>query len=173
MEINYNDALTQDSLFLLELCPVPRFPPNSAEQSFSQKWLDHLCTYQVEDLDDRRLRNIYISHLCTALIQRQLYGPFTKDPPKGKLEKVDFHATAVCPNTTFTQIQQPIDHSLSMSEIQQPSAHSTMQQLPGGNLDITRTINTSQTNMCSPVQNSSYTIVNATKTINSSGTKGT
>ncbi|KAM7357557.1 uncharacterized protein ACRADG_002849 [Cochliomyia hominivorax] len=203
MEINYDDVLTQDSLFLLELCPTPSFLANSQEQHFAQKWLDHLCTYEVEDLDDRRIRNIYISHLCAALIQQQLYGPFTKEPPKGKLEKIDFHAAAAsCPNASILQpLQQPNAHSTLqypaliqqqfyepfsneppkdklekidyhataascpnasiLQPLQQPNAHSTLQYPAEENV--------CQTNVCSPQQSASYTIVNATKTINSTG----
>ncbi|XP_065359103.1 uncharacterized protein LOC135953241 [Calliphora vicina] len=153
METNYDDALTQDFLFMLELCPVQAFPPNSDEQNLAQKWLEHLCTYAVEDLNDRRLRNIYISHLCAALVQRQLYGPFVKAPAEGKLEKVDFHAVAVCPNT---------------SVIQQPIAHSTMQYPAREQSNLTMTLMPSQPSVCSP-EHSSYTVVDTTKTINSTG----
>lgn len=106
MEPNYDDALAEDSLFLLDLCPKQAFPSCSPEDNLAQKWMDHLCTYEVEDLNDRRIRNIYISHLCTALIKRQLYGPFLKEPPSGKLEKVDFNAQPPCPNLNALLSQQ-------------------------------------------------------------------
>ncbi|XP_046807282.1 uncharacterized protein LOC111675849 [Lucilia cuprina] len=154
MEINYDDVLTQDFPFMLDLCPVQAFPANSEEQNLAQKWLEYLCTYEVEDLNDRRLRNIYISHLCTALVQRQLYGPFLKEPVKGeKLEKIDFHAVAVCPNTSMAL---------------QPNAHSTMQLPARETSNFTMTLNPSKPSVFSPEQ-SSYTVINATKTINSTG----
>lgn len=157
METNYNEALIQDSQFLLEMCPDPPFSQNSNEQSLAQKWLDYLCTYQVEDLNDRRLKNIYISHLCAALVQRQLYGPFVREPNKGKLEKVDFQAVVLCPNSSIVE--------------QQEKAHSTMQHpvRETTTQNLTTSMNASQPSVCSPQQPSSYTVVNATKTLNSTG----
>lgn len=91
-----DEVLAVDFLFLLDMCPQHPFPANSNEEYLAEKWLNYLCTYEVKDLADRRLKNIYISHLAAALIQRKLYGPFLREPQSGRLKKTDFLEEADC-----------------------------------------------------------------------------
>ncbi|XP_073838931.1 uncharacterized protein isoform X2 [Musca autumnalis] len=89
------EQLPQDFLFLLEMCKSPEdvFPHQSKELQLTRQWLNYLSTYEAEDFNDLRLVNIYMSHLCAALVEGKLYGPFLRAPPASaeKLQKVDFH----------------------------------------------------------------------------------
>ncbi|XP_073838932.1 uncharacterized protein [Musca autumnalis] len=77
------EQLPQDFLFLLEMCKSPEdvFPHQSKEWQLTCQWLDYLSTYEAEELNDLRLVNIYMSHLCVALVEGKLYGPFLRAPP--------------------------------------------------------------------------------------------
>lgn len=90
--MSFDNQLTNDFLYLLEICRKPElvFPKNSEEYILSKAWMNRLCTYVCNDTNDRRIKNLYLSHLCAALIERKLRGPFIKLPPLHKLERVDF-----------------------------------------------------------------------------------
>uniref|UniRef100_A0A1I8P385 DUF4485 domain-containing protein n=1 Tax=Stomoxys calcitrans TaxID=35570 RepID=A0A1I8P385_STOCA len=87
----------QDFLFLLEMCKSPEnvFPVGSKDFELTQKWLNYLSTYQCEDRDEMRLVNVYMSHLCSGLVEGKLYGPFLKEPTEGKLQKFVLYAENV------------------------------------------------------------------------------
>uniref|UniRef100_A0A1A9WC82 DUF4485 domain-containing protein n=1 Tax=Glossina brevipalpis TaxID=37001 RepID=A0A1A9WC82_9MUSC len=96
LKADFESELTVDFLFLLDLCRNPKdvFHSNSSDFKLAKAWIDFLCTYPCKTVADRRLKNIYMSHLCTALVEGKLYGPFVKHPKKGKLEMVDFSKKA-------------------------------------------------------------------------------
>ncbi|XP_054732702.1 uncharacterized protein LOC129240749 [Anastrepha obliqua] len=90
---DFDFLLTEDFLLFLDLCRDPNqvFKPNSDESCLAQTWLDKLCRYECKDLDERRLRNIYMSYLCCCLIEGVLKGPFASYPRAGPLQRVDFN----------------------------------------------------------------------------------
>lgn len=92
--IDFDYLLTKDFLLFLDLCRDPNlvFTPNSDESCLAQLWLDKLCRYDCADLDERRLRNIYMSYLCCCLIEGVLKGPFSDQPRDGRLQMVNFNA---------------------------------------------------------------------------------
>lgn len=114
---DFSDQLREDFLFLLDMLRKPEqaFPPCSPQLLLAQKWLDFLCTYKFDTLEDKRLRNMYMSHLCTGLIQSKLYGPFLGEPPlNSKLTMVDFSAE---PETNASaEILQCMAEGLDYSE---------------------------------------------------------
>ncbi|XP_039962928.1 uncharacterized protein LOC126763651 [Bactrocera neohumeralis] len=116
--IDFDYLLTKDFLLFLDLCRDPNqvFTPNSDESCLAQLWLDKLCRYDCADLDERRLRNIYMSYLCCCLIEGVLKGPFSDQPRDGRLQMVNFNAVkkqplscpVVCPaRTTYKGCEDP------------------------------------------------------------------
>uniref|UniRef100_A0A0A1XQF5 Centrosomal protein of 112 kDa n=1 Tax=Zeugodacus cucurbitae TaxID=28588 RepID=A0A0A1XQF5_ZEUCU len=109
--IDFDFLLTEDFLLFLDLCRDPNqvFTPNSDESCLAQQWLDKLCRYDCADLDERRLRNIYMSYLCCCLIEGVLKGPFSDQPRDGRLQMVNFNAVkkqplscpVTCPGDLF------------------------------------------------------------------------
>ncbi|XP_012158134.1 uncharacterized protein LOC105664962 [Ceratitis capitata] len=93
--IDFDFLLTEDFLLFLDLCRDPNqvFRPNSDESCLAQNWLDKLCRYECADLEERRLRNIYMSYLCCCLIEGVLKGPFANQPNNGRLQMTNFNAT--------------------------------------------------------------------------------
>ncbi|XP_011195552.2 uncharacterized protein LOC105220761 [Zeugodacus cucurbitae] len=116
--IDFDFLLTEDFLLFLDLCRDPNqvFTPNSDESCLAQQWLDKLCRYDCADLDERRLRNIYMSYLCCCLIEGVLKGPFSDQPRDGRLQMVNFNAVkkqplscpVTCPvRTTYKGCETP------------------------------------------------------------------
>lgn len=87
-----SEQMSKDFLFLLDLCRKPEnvFPEDSKELQLTRKWLNHLSSYECESTDEMRIVNLYMSHLCAALVKGTLYGPFAKEPPREKLQRIDF-----------------------------------------------------------------------------------
>ncbi|XP_037953426.1 uncharacterized protein LOC119683693 [Teleopsis dalmanni] len=89
---DYDYQLMQDFMLYLDLCKNPDcvFDRGSPYITVTRLWLEKLCRYECENMDDRRMRNIYMSHLVSCLNGKKLLGPFLLKPPDGKLEETDF-----------------------------------------------------------------------------------
>ncbi|XP_037953427.1 uncharacterized protein LOC119683694 [Teleopsis dalmanni] len=89
---DYDYQLMQDFMLFLDLCKNPDcvFERGSPHITVTRLWLEKLCRYECENMDDRRMRNVYMSHLVACLNGKKLLGPFLLKPPDGKLEETDF-----------------------------------------------------------------------------------
>ncbi|KAL9901589.1 uncharacterized protein ACN2A1_003345 [Glossina fuscipes fuscipes] len=131
LKADFDGELTADFLFLLDLCRNPDevFHTGSPEHKLAKAWIDFLCTYTCQTVAERRLKNVYLSHLCTALVEGKLYGPFVKAPGKDKLEMVDFkkpssviEPTKSCPPGTPCHLCSPQPpHCVAAGQVAQQS----------------------------------------------------
>uniref|UniRef100_A0A1B0FJR1 DUF4485 domain-containing protein n=1 Tax=Glossina morsitans morsitans TaxID=37546 RepID=A0A1B0FJR1_GLOMM len=134
LKADFDGELTADFLFLLDLCRNPDdvFHAGSPEHKLAKAWIDFLCTYTCQTVAERRIKNVYLSHLCTALVEGKLYGPFVKAPGKDKLEMVDFkrttsiaETTKSCPPGTPCHVcSPPPPHCLAHGQVAQQSTTS-------------------------------------------------
>lgn len=130
------ERLPQDFLFLLDVCKSPEqvFSHDSRELQLTRMWLDYLSTYEAESVLEKRLVNVYMSHLCAALVDGKLYGPFVREPPsEGKLPSVDFHEELVTdaaePNIKCQTMLAAADNTV-MDDISDSGVVSGQEQIP-------------------------------------------
>ncbi|XP_030386242.1 uncharacterized protein LOC115633038 [Scaptodrosophila lebanonensis] len=119
--------LTNDFLLMLELSPLPEeaFARNTLEYRQAWLWLNKLSTLSCNTLYERRMRNMYMSHLSVCLNQKRLYGIFLQVPPI-ELEWVDFTETTAAQAVSRSMALAGSMMAGNMTQHQQPSMNMGM-----------------------------------------------
>ncbi|XP_037952396.1 uncharacterized protein LOC119682919 [Teleopsis dalmanni] len=84
-----NPHLMKQFMKYLESCKNPDdlFLDNTRNRLLARLWMEKLCGYYCEHVEDQLLRNKYMWNFVQCVNKETLSGPFLVKPPEGKLSR--------------------------------------------------------------------------------------